>query len=73
MDYVRAVLYTQKKIYLKLFLITKAMLPFPQIPDLQYTAMKILGIAYPKHWILLVVSKYLDEHLMQIDLLVLSN
>ena len=38
-----------------------------------YTAMKILGIAYPKHWILLVVSKYLDEHLMQINLLVLSN
>jgi hypothetical protein len=35
--------------------------------------MKILGIAYPKHWILLEVSKYLDEHLMQIDLLVLSN
>ena len=35
--------------------------------------MKILGIAYPKHWILLVVSKYLDEHLMQINLLVLSN
>ena len=26
----------KKKIYLKLFLITKAMLPFPQIPDLQY-------------------------------------
>ena len=38
-----------------------------------HTAMKILGIAYPKHWILLVVSKYLDENLMQIDLLVLST
>ena len=38
-----------------------------------HTAMKILGIAYPKHLILLVVSKYLDENLMQIDLLVLSN
>ena len=38
-----------------------------------YTVMKILGIAYPKHWILLVVSKYLDEHLMHTDLLVLSN
>ena len=35
--------------------------------------MKILGIAYPKHLILLVVSKHLDEHLMQIDLLVVSN
>ena len=40
---------------------------------LAYTVMKILGIAYPKHWILLEVSKYLDENLMQIDLLVLSN
>ena len=38
-----------------------------------HTVMKILGIAYPKHWILLEVSKYLDENLMQIDLLVLSN
>jgi hypothetical protein len=37
------------------------------------TVMKIFGIAYPKHMILLEVSKYLDEHLMQIDLLVLSN
>jgi hypothetical protein len=34
---------------------------------------KTLEIAYPKHLILLVVSKYLDEHLLQIDLLVLSN
>jgi hypothetical protein len=34
---------------------------------------KTLGIAYPKHLILLVVSKYLDEQLLQIDLLVLSN
>ena len=39
----------------------------------RFTVMKILGIAYPKHWILLEVSKYLDENLMQIDLLVLSN
>ena len=38
-----------------------------------FTVMKILVIAYPKHLILLVVSKYLDEHLLQIDLLVLSN
>ena len=38
-----------------------------------YTVMKILEIAYPKHWILLEVSKYLGEHLMQIDLLMLSN
>ena len=44
-----------------------------QVISHRITAMKILGIAYPKHWILLVVSKYLDENLMQIDLLVLSN
>ena len=30
------IVYSEKKIYLKLFLIIKAMLPFPQIPDLQY-------------------------------------
>jgi len=40
---------------------------------LSITVVKILGIAYPKHWILLEVSKYLDENLRQIDLLVLSN
>ena len=38
-----------------------------------FTAMKFLGIAYPKHWILLDLSKYLDKDLMQIDLLALSN
>ena len=38
-----------------------------------YMSAKTLEIAYPKHLILLVVSKYLDEHLLQIDLLVLSN
>ena len=44
-----------------------------QITLLRYTAMKILGIAYPKHCIFIEIRKYLDEHLMHIDLLVLSN
>ena len=39
----------------------------------QYTAMNILGIAQPKHWILLEVSKDLGENLMLNGLLVLST
>jgi hypothetical protein len=35
--------------------------------------MNILGIAKPKHWILLEVSKDLDENLMLKGVLVLSK
>jgi hypothetical protein len=35
--------------------------------------MNILGIAKPKHWILLEISKDLDENLMLNGVLVLSN